>query len=54
VLVDRSVHDQFIQRLKHWFDVSLNETGDQMCRIVNEWNFDRLSSLLEKTDGKIF
>lgn len=54
VFVDPAVHDQFIQRLKHWFDVYRNETGDQMCRIINERNFDRLSSLLEKTDGKIF
>jgi aldehyde dehydrogenase (NAD+) len=53
VFVDPSVHDQFIQRLGHWFDVYLQESGEQLCRIVNERNFDRLSSMLEKTHGEI-
>ena len=52
VFTDPTVHDEFVERLKYWnqkFEaVSENE---QMCRIINERNFDRLTGLLEKSQG---
>lgn len=53
VYVDPSVHDKLVERLAHWFNVYQDESGEQMCRIVNDRNFDRLAGLLEKTDGKV-
>jgi aldehyde dehydrogenase (NAD+) len=39
-----------------WFDTFLkeeNENPEQMVRIINERNFDRLDGLLRKTEGRI-
>ncbi|KAI6600883.1 hypothetical protein MCOR06_000603 [Pyricularia oryzae] len=51
VFVDPAVHDQFVDSLKRW-TVEFGATG-QMCNIINERNYDRLSGLLEKTQGKV-
>lgn len=54
VFVDPLVHDEFVQRLGHWFDIYLKgPKGDHITKIVNERNYDRLVSLLEKSDGKV-
>lgn len=54
VFVDPSLHDEFVQRLGHWFDTYLKgPDGEHMTKIINERNYDRLASLLEKSEGKI-
>ena len=45
-------HDKFVERLVYWnekFDAG--SENEQLCRIVNEGNFDRLSGLLKKSKG---
>lgn len=53
VYAEPEIHDQLVQRLGYWFDKYLGESGDGMCKIVNERNFDRLTSLLNQSHGKI-
>lgn len=56
VFVDPSIHDKFVARLGFWFDTYLKgekSSSEQMTKIVNESNYDRLVSLLEKSEGQI-
>lgn len=61
VFVEPEVADQFLARLSYWAEQftktpggSDGKTGkDQMVRIANDRNFDRLSGLLSKTRGEV-
>jgi aldehyde dehydrogenase (NAD+) len=54
VIVEPEVHDEFVERLKAWFDVFF-EKGERegFCTIVNERNWERVDGLLSRTRGKI-
>lgn len=52
VFADAAIHDAFVERLKYWNETfEADSENEQMCRIVNESNFDRLTGMLEKTRG---
>lgn len=53
IFADPVVYDELVERLSFWFAKFLNGSNDGYCRIINERNFDRLTSLLDKTQGKI-
>lgn len=51
-LSNPAVHDEFVERLKYWNrEFEGGEENEQMCRIMNERNFDRLKGLLEMSEG---
>jgi aldehyde dehydrogenase (NAD+) len=54
VFVEPLIHDKFVERLGFWFDrFGDGDSSEQISRIINERNYDRLISVLEKTQGKI-
>ncbi|PYH92304.1 aldehyde dehydrogenase [Aspergillus ellipticus CBS 707.79] len=56
ILVHPSVRGALVTSLIKYFDEFIGGKGnkaDYYCHIVNERNFDRLESLLQKTSGKI-
>lgn len=56
VFVPKTIRTEFVEKLGGWFDTFLKdekENPEQMVRIINERNFDRLERMLEKTEGKI-
>ena len=54
VLVDADVRVKFVERLKYWLThFTSNGGAEQQATIVNEKNYDRLSGLLAKTEGKV-
>jgi aldehyde dehydrogenase (NAD+) len=53
VFVDPSVHDEFVERLGFWFNTFIAEKPENMVRIVNERNWDRLTGLLDRSNGKL-
>ncbi|KAH7177023.1 aldehyde dehydrogenase 3H1 [Dactylonectria macrodidyma] len=53
VFAEPEIVDQLIERLSYWNDQYLSNGSDQMCRIINGRNFDRLVGFLEKTNGQI-
>ncbi|PWY81011.1 aldehyde dehydrogenase [Aspergillus eucalypticola CBS 122712] len=56
VLIDPSIREAFVTRLIHYFDEftgGRDNKPDYYSRIINERNFDRLESLLDKTSGKV-
>ncbi|KAH6616459.1 Aldehyde/histidinol dehydrogenase [Boeremia exigua] len=54
VFIDPKVHDDFINRLKHWNQsFTSNGESDAMCTIINDRNFGRLEGLLNKTQGNV-
>jgi len=54
VFVDSSVRGQFIERMKYWIKKFTSDgQGDQMATIINERNYDRLETLLEKSKGQV-
>lgn len=53
VFADPAIYDQFISRLAYWNDHFLGGSRDQICRVVNVRNFDRLIGMLEKSNGVI-
>lgn len=55
VFVDPSIHDEFVRRLVHWTKQFAGDGKEgHMCKIVNERNFNRLSKLLNETEGKVY
>ncbi|KAG9524351.1 aldehyde dehydrogenase, partial [Aureobasidium melanogenum] len=54
VFVDPSVRKEFVDRLQYWLR-SFDSTGAtaQQATIINERNYDRLTGMLDKTNGKI-
>jgi len=54
VFADPAIHDQFLERLRYWFDKFL-EKGDatELSSIINERHFDRVSGLLKSTSGVV-
>ncbi|KAF2012918.1 hypothetical protein BU24DRAFT_494834 [Aaosphaeria arxii CBS 175.79] len=53
VFADPEIYDEFNARLVHWANVLLESGTDTLARIINERHFDRVQSLLLKTEGKI-
>lgn len=54
VMVEPEVIEEFLERLAYHFMKSLEGEGKlQICRIINDRNFDRLCSLLATTSGKV-
>ena len=54
VFADPAIYDEFVKQLGYWNDKFMEGDGDsQMAHIVNERNYDRLSSLLDKSQGRI-
>ncbi|PYH70554.1 aldehyde dehydrogenase [Aspergillus vadensis CBS 113365] len=56
VLIDPSIREAFVTRLIHYFDEftgGRDNKPDYYSRIINERNFNRLESLLDRTSGKI-
>ncbi|GKZ53135.1 hypothetical protein AnigIFM49718_005716 [Aspergillus niger] len=56
VLIDPSIREAFVTRLIHYFDEftgGRDNQPDYCSRIINERNFDRLESLLDRTSGKV-
>lgn len=53
VFVDPAVHDQLIQRLIFWYEEMQKDGEEDFSRIINERHFDRIITLLDKTDGQI-
>jgi aldehyde dehydrogenase (NAD+) len=51
--VHPDIHDKFVERLGYWSEQFLDGSTDSITHIVNERNFDRLSGLLDKTNGKV-
>lgn len=56
VFVDPSIYDEFVKRLVYWTEkFAGGENGlQQVCSIINEAHYRRLSGLLEKTKGKVY
>ena len=52
VFVDPSIHDKFVERLGYWLK-EITKDESHMARIINDRNYERLTSLLEKSQGKI-
>lgn len=50
VFVDPSVHSKFVERLEYWNKQYLSE--GEMCKIVNERNYDRLAGMIGKSQGR--
>ncbi|KAI2831773.1 hypothetical protein CBS147321_5063 [Aspergillus niger] len=56
VLIDPRIREAFVTRLIHYFDEftgGRENQPDYCSRIINERNFDRLESLLDRTSGKV-
>ncbi|KAE9381903.1 aldehyde dehydrogenase [Stipitochalara longipes BDJ] len=53
VFADPAVYDELTERLRFWMGKFRNDSREGYCKIVNDRNFDRLSSLLDETEGKI-
>lgn len=56
IIVDPSVKDELITRLIHYFNIFLGDEKNQpdyYGRLVNDRNFSRLDSLLQKSSGQI-
>lgn len=53
IFADPAIYDALIERLRFWFSKFLDGSGEGYCKIVNNRNFDRLTSLLDKTQGKV-
>ncbi|KAJ5370470.1 uncharacterized protein N7496_006562 [Penicillium cataractarum] len=53
VFVDAAVHDEFVKRLRHWSQQFLHGEQKITTAIVNQQNWDRLSSLLQQTKGTV-
>lgn len=53
VFVDPQVHDLFVSRLKFWSDQFLNGDPTITTSIINKSNWDRLSGLLDQTEGSV-
>ena len=54
VFIDPKVHNEFIERLKHWNQkFTANGENDAMCTIINDRNFGRLEGLLNNTRGNV-
>ena len=55
VFVPPQLHDDFIERVSYWLDKFTGGSKDDqdLVRIVNDRNFDRLERVLSKTEGKI-
>ncbi|TVY21156.1 Aldehyde dehydrogenase 3 [Lachnellula arida] len=53
VFADPVVYDELVERLSFWFAKFMDGSYDGYCKIINERNFDRLASLLDKTQGKL-
>ncbi|KAI9766457.1 MAG: hypothetical protein M1840_006564 [Geoglossum simile] len=47
------VHDKLVERLGYWSEQFLGRSTHDTARIVNERNFDRLSEVLDKTNGNV-
>jgi len=54
VLVDPSIHDQFVERMIHWTKTFTGDTeGSGLSHIVNENHFNRIKNLLDNTTGNV-
>ncbi|KAI5820328.1 Aldehyde/histidinol dehydrogenase [Pyronema omphalodes] len=53
IFVDPSVHDEFVEKLGFWFNTFIAEKPENMVRIVNVRNWDRLTGLLNRSNGKL-
>ncbi|KIX01176.1 uncharacterized protein Z518_08901 [Rhinocladiella mackenziei CBS 650.93] len=53
VFAEPEIVDQPIERMSYWNAQYLREGCQDMCRIINDRHFDRLSDLLSRTSGKI-
>lgn len=53
VFVDPAVHDEFVERLKYWSGQFLRGKRTITTAIVNQRHWDRLSTLLQQTNGTI-
>ena len=53
IFADPSIHDRLIQRLIYWYEEMQKEGDEDFSRIINERHFDRITALLNKTDGKV-
>lgn len=53
VFAEPEIVDELSERLTYWNAQFLLQGDSDMCRIVNEKNFDRLSGLLDDTKGTI-
>lgn len=53
VFADPLIYDEFVERLGYWMTKFMDGSRDGYCSIVNERNFDRLSSMLERSGGSI-
>ena len=52
VFVDPAIHDKFVERLGFWMAKQI-EDESHMVHIINERHYERITSLLEKSQGKI-
>ncbi|KIW80218.1 hypothetical protein Z517_06833 [Fonsecaea pedrosoi CBS 271.37] len=53
VFAEPEIVDQLLERLSYWNSQYLREGPGDMCRIVNERHFDRLSNLLDRSNGVV-
>lgn len=53
VFAEPEIVEELSERLRHWNAQFLLQGDADMCRIINERNFDRLTGLLEKTQGTV-
>ena len=53
--VPKDLQPLFVDRLKYWFEKfsGPGRSWDELCRIVNERHFDRISGLLDRSEAKI-
>jgi aldehyde dehydrogenase (NAD+) len=52
VFADPEIADKLVERLGYWNDQYLSQGNEYMCRIVNDRNFERLTDLLDRSNGK--
>ncbi|KAJ1333099.1 beta-apo-4'-carotenal oxygenase [Microdochium nivale] len=53
VFAEPEIADQLVERMKYWNAQYLSKGSDMMSRVVNDRNYRRLESLLDKTSGNV-
>lgn len=53
VFVDPSVHDKFTERLVYWSTQFGAGPDTDMCKIINQRNYERLANLIDESQGKV-
>lgn len=53
VFVDPEIYDALLERLIYWMSKFVDEGSETLARMISRRHFDRVSGLVEKTEGSI-